>query len=223
MKKFTIPLFLILLSSCSNTSESYQPQFFSNNFVGLTSDKVVDYQSVQLDYDLTSPDEKNVNFSSCQQVDSTKDQDILTSEYHLLTMLRLNCKALKMYTEAGEAKTSYLRKLLDEKTIRNFPATAYPYVNNEDKAKRLNKTLSEYHTYLESELLPNGATRIETDVDTVIYQTVATGDFNNDSIEDVLIRIDWSVKNAFGKGSKLVLMTKKSSNGAFSELVLSLD
>ena len=220
MKKFTIPLFLILLSSCSNTSKSYQPRFFSNNFVGLIVDKVVDYQSVQLDYDLTSPDEKNVNFSSCQQVDSIQDQDILASEYHLLTMLRLNCKALKMYTTAGEAKTSYLGQLLDEKAIRNLPATAYPYVNNEDKAKRLNKTLSEYHTYLESELLLNGATRIETDVDTVIYQAIATGDFNNDSIEDVLIRIDWSVKNAFDKGSKLILLTKKSTDEGFSELAI---
>lgn len=151
-------------------------------------------------------------------MDKIKDKDVLISEYHLLTMLRLNCKALKMYINAGEEKTSYLGKMLDEKGINSFPATAYPYVNDEDKSRRKNKTLFEHHTYLESEILPDGSVYVETEEDTVIYQLVATGDFNDDYIEDALIRIDWSVKNAFGKGSKLVFFTKKSINDGFSEL-----
>lgn len=57
MNKFIISLFFLPLFACSNVVDSYQPRFFPTSFVGLTTDEVVDYQNVQLDYDLTSSDE----------------------------------------------------------------------------------------------------------------------------------------------------------------------
>lgn len=220
MIKYPVLLFTLLLCACSMGTGRYQPQFFPDSFVGLLSGTVEDYHSTQLDYDLTSPDRQNLHFTHCRQVDTAKDEDVLASEYHLLMMLRANCKALNMYTKAGGAKYSYLGDMLTEAGVKALPATAYPYVNAEDKAKRKNKTLSEHHAVLVSDTLPDGSIYIETEEDTVIYQRLATGDFNGDSIEDALVRIDWRVNNAFGKGSKLILLTKKSIDEGFTELML---
>ena len=61
----------------------------------------------------------------------------------------------------------------------------------------------------------NGAIEVETETDSLLYQVVATGDFNGDKIEDALIRIDWRVIGAFGKGSKMVMVTKMSAGKGF--------
>lgn len=59
----------------------------------------------------------------------------------------------------------------------------------------------------------DGAINVTTELDTLLYQIIATGDFNADKIEDALIRIDWHVIDAFGKGSNQVLITKHSRSG----------
>lgn len=219
MKALKILLLISVLMACTNLSaDSLKPKFFSDYFTGLDTKQITDYASSKLNYDLTSSKNKNIHFSSCTQVDATKDQDILMSEYHLLTMLRLNCKALKMYTLANKANITFLTELLADKDISNLPATAYPYVNNEDKNSRISGKLKSYQKKLITKVSTDGSIEVETETDNLIYNIIAVGDFNGDHIQDALIRIDWHVINAFGKGSKLVLITKKSSAGSFEEI-----
>lgn len=213
------PLF-ILIASCSNVSNDIQPKFYGSYFTGLESQKISGYESAALDYDLTSPDGKNIHFSNCIQVDELKTTDVLESEYHLYQMLKLNCKALKAYAEVGASNSTYLDEILIKKDISRLPATAYPYVNDYDKSTRLNKTLSEYQKKIEIKLAPDGAIDVLTEEDSLLYQVIATGDFNGDKIEDALVRIDWHVIDAFGKGSKLTLITKLTLDGEFQELSL---
>ncbi len=214
-----IPL-LIFLSACSNISNNIQPKFYWDHFAGLETKIIKSYDATLLDYDLTSPDGKNLHISNCLQVDELKDTDVLESEYHLYTMLKQNCKALKAYTEAGWSATSYLSELLIDKDISNLPATAYPYINDYDRSTRLNKKLIDYQKKLEIKVSGDSAIDALTEIDRLLYQVIATGDFNGDKIEDALIRIDWHVIDAFGKGSKLTLITKKSSGEDFQEITL---
>ena len=120
--KFLFPF--IIMATCSNSmAEDIKPQFFPDFFTGFETQKITGYESVKLDYDLTSKDNKNVHFSSCTQVDKVKDGDILMSEYHLLTMLRVNCQALKKYILADPSTKSYLQEILVKKDVSNLPAT----------------------------------------------------------------------------------------------------
>ena len=211
----------IILVACSNSNANdIKPQFFPDYFTGLETQNITDYNKAKLDYDLTSSNNKNVHITDCIQVEKIKDSNILTSEYHLLTMLRINCKALKLYTQAGDSNNTYLQDLVINKDINNLPATTYPYVSDYDKTTRLGKTLKEYHKKLIVKQAIDGAINVETETDSLLYQVIATGDFNKDKISDALVRIDWHVIGAFGKGSKLVMITKKSVNSDFEEINL---
>jgi len=221
MKIIKLSLFTFVLAACSNLSaDNFKPMFYPEYFTGLEAVNVVKYESAKLDYDVTTSSNKNMHFSSCMQVEAVKDDDILTSEYHLLTMLRLNCIALKKYTLAGSATKTFMNELLIDEKVNNLPATAYPYVNSYDKKTREGKNLKNYHKKLVTKISSDGAIEVETETDNLTYNIIAIGDFNGDKNLDALIRIDWHVINAFGKGSKLVLITKNSTDSNFEELSL---
>ena len=210
-------VFAILLSSaCSQAmAENIKPKLFPGYFTGLVDKVVTDYASAKLDYELTARDGKDVHFASCKQVEATRDSDIATSEYHLLTMLRLNCVALKQFAQASHSKASYLQEILIHKDIRNLPATAYPYVNKEDRKSRENQKLKDHQKKLTVSQDKDGSIKVQTETDDLHYQVLATGDFNHDILEDALIRIDWHVIGAFGKGFKLIMVTKKAADQAY--------
>lgn len=216
MKVLIFIAILIHVAACSNKpAVNIKLVFYPDYFTGLETQQIESYNDAVLDYDLTSPSNENIHFSNCLQVDATKDSGIVSSEYHLFTMLKLNCKALKMYSLAGASEHSYLDELLINKDIRNLPATAYPYQANEEKLRRENKKLSEYQKTLDIDIRDNGEINVTTEQDSLVYQVIATGDFNADKIEDALIRIDWHVIDAFGKGSNLILITKRSPSDEF--------
>jgi len=209
---------LALFSACSNTADNIKPEIYVNYFTGLESSKVENYNDVKLDYDLTSADDKNLHFTNCTQVDDLNETDIAIHEFHLYTMLASNCKALKLYSKAKASSTTYLNELLIDKNISLLPATAYPFVNDQDKSARLNKTLQSHQKKLEHNILSDGSIAATTETDTLIYQILSTGDYNNDSIQDAIIRIDWHALNAFGKGSKLIMVTRLSKDSTFTEI-----
>ena len=216
MKWLTVPLITMILAACSPQEvNKIKPKLFHDYFTGLESQTVTDYNSIELDYDLSSRKGENVHFSNCKQVEATSDNDIAVSEYHLLTMIRINCIALKKYSHAGNAHTSHLQEILKNKDIRNLPATAYPYVNEYDKKSRLGKMLKEYHKKLDVSLADDGAITVVTETDRLRYEVLATGDFNADKIEDALIRINWRVIDAFGKGFKLIMVTRKVADQGY--------
>jgi len=213
VKNLSLVLSIFICVSCSKLSANeIKPKLFTNYFTGLESEIVMDYQSIKLNYDLTLRSEKNVHFSTCKQVEETASDDIAVSEFHLLQMLKANCAALKQYSQAKSSNVSYLQEILDKKDISNLPATAYPYVNKHDKSQRRGKTLSEYHKKFNTSLDISGAIKVETETDQIFYYVVATGDFNADKVQDALIRIDWQVIDAFGKGFKLIMVTKESAD-----------
>jgi len=208
----------LAFSACSRTTGNIKPEFNTAYFTGLETDVVTRYDEAKLDYDLTSPTGDNIHFSHCPEVDKLDENAVAQSEYHLFIMLKLNCLALKRYLQATAAKSSYLDELLVNKDISQLPATIYPYVNEYDKSKRLGKTLAQYYPELKFKLLDDGAIDATTSTDTLLYQVLATGDFNNDGVLDALIRVDWHVLNAFGKGSILFMVTRTSENSPIVEL-----
>jgi hypothetical protein len=206
-------IFSLLAYACAdNQPKHLQKTFNSEYFAGLDTSKNLYYTRATLDYELDKKSGRTVQFTSCQQVDDFNAETVVSSQYALFKMLSINCLALKKFNEAKGAKISYLPENLDATTISSFPATAVPKMNEEDLTRRRGKILSGYESKLEFEKNPDGSIIATTSSDEMQYYLLATGDFNNDGIEDYALRVDFRTLNAFGSGSDFFIITRKSND-----------
>jgi hypothetical protein len=203
-------LSLLVFACVSSQAEPIEKSFDAQYFVGLDTPETLDYDNSRLDYELDSIAGKAIQFQNCGQVETTKDSEIVESQYALYKMLRANCLALKKYSQGKNAQKSYLPDKLQESTVSSFPATAVPKMNDEDLKRRAGNALSQYEKNLKLSTNPDGAIVAMTSTDEMQYYLLATGDFNNDQIQDFLVRVDWRTLNAFGSGSDLFIVTKTS-------------
>lgn len=181
------------------------PFFNKNEFTGLKS-LGHDISSVRLDYTLDSVDSKELHFNSCIKVNAVNK--VQTDQYHLLRLIKANCIAVGYYFDALKIGTvpSFLPENLNEDFIRDLPAKAVPNLGGQSlkqqgilaQAKDI-KVLSTNDTSTELSVGDNLV---------VNYHIIARGDFNNDGIEDMLLRLDWHISSAFGKGYNLLMITK---------------
>ena len=186
-------------------------EFNSQEFTGLVLSEVKDYKDAVLDYDLDNKKGEEVHFTNCLQVESIGEETILVSDYQLFKLLSINCKALKLYTEKGtQAKRSYFPEIMNEKLVAGWPAVVGPIINDEEMIRRQGKTLSEYETELKISIKDKNTVDVLTDYDDITYCIMARADFNSDGIEDLLVRMIWHVRDAFGKGSDLFIFEKTS-------------
>lgn len=208
----------ILLVGCTNETNAIKPEFYSRYFAGLESTSPTSYDTAVLNYNLTQANGSGLHIENCSEVEKLKESDIAEDEYHLLIMLKINCKALQAYFKAKSARTSYLDELLTQQNISQLPADVYPNPEDHIQSDRQHKNLMQDHPELKFTTLEDGAVEASTSTDDLIYQIIATGDFNHDGILDAIIRVDWHTIGAFGQGSMMALVTRTASNSQITTL-----
>jgi hypothetical protein len=186
-------------------------EFNFQEFTGLVSKQVKTYKDVVLDYDLDDENGQNVHINSCLQVNATTEETILNSQYGWYKLLLINCQALKIFTEKGvRAKRSYFPKALNREIVDDFPAIAVPQVSNEPMVQQVGKTLATDELELEISIVDKNKAEVIISSDYINYCIMARADFNQDGLEDLLVRMGWHVRDAFGKGTDLFILEKKS-------------
>lgn len=186
-------------------------EFNFQEFTGLVSTEISVYEDAVLNYEMNKKNGEVVHFTNCLQVESIGEDTIKTSQYQWYKLIMINCKALKLYTEKGtQAKRSYFPEIMNEKLVAGWPAVVGPIINDEEMIRRQGKTLSEYETELKISIKDKNTVDVLTDYDDITYCIMARADFNSDGIEDLLVRMIWHVRDAFGKGSDLFIFEKTS-------------
>jgi hypothetical protein len=92
-----------------------------------------------------------------------------------------------------------------------LPATAVPRINDEDIARRQAKTLKAYDPSVRVTEASDGSIHVATATDEMQYQILGRADFTGDGTEDLLIRVDWHVRDALGRGTDLFILEKTSA------------
>jgi hypothetical protein len=184
--------------------------FNTGVFVGLTSPDVSRYEDVVLDYELDSSDGRPVHFTSCAQVETTSDRTIAASDYSLFKLLFANCVGLKRYLEGRSAERTYFPAQVTVSLVEAFPATAVPRMNDEDIARRQAKTLGAYDPSVKISAGNGGSIHVATATDEMQYHVLGRADFTGDGTEDLLVRVDWHVRDASGRGTDLFILEKTS-------------
>jgi hypothetical protein len=214
MRKYAIFTILMFLAyGCSHSINRAPNNIFNwKEFTGITSSGIGRYEDAVLDYSLDTKDKGEIHFYNCVQVEKTDENTIVEPQYYLFKLLLRNCEALKMHFQQGEIpKASYFQFTFSEKEIRQWPAKAGVIVNDEEMTRREGKTLSDYETDLSIAIIDKDTIKAETISDLITYHIMSRADFNNDGIEDLLVRMSWHVRDAFGKGTDLFILEKKSA------------
>jgi len=203
-----------LLTACSLNNYKSKPQgnieaAWLNPLIFEQQIKTDGYLSdIQFNIEFTGTDEKPFSAKECTFVLQNGDGTVVEREYHRWQWLKDNCIAANKYFDAPKAAYSFWAETFDFETIKHFPATVIPNLGGESLEGRIG-TLSAYDESL-TLIEASGESRISVEVDNleVHYIQVARADFNRDGYQDVFIRMDWYVKDAFGKGIDWVVLTK---------------
>lgn len=204
----------LLINHLVAHGEALKRSFDTAGFVGLVSMDLSSYEQTVLDYALDSPDGRGIQFKNCRQVESTRENEILASHYPLFRLLSMNCLGLKRFIASTEARRSFFPARLTASDIAQFPATAMVPISSFDMAQRAGKTLSQYAGPLHVHVGTDGSINVLAGADDISYRVMARADFDQDGNEDLLVCVNWRARDAMGKGTDLVVLSKTSDAGS---------
>lgn len=173
--------------------DSYYGLVFERSYAGVNNDKI--------------------EITSCVEVASLGDSKIIEREFSRWNLLKVNCEAAIRYFDAPEKAVSYWPANIDFALLKTFPATATPYLGGQGLDGR-HGALSELEPTLTLLASTKHNVKVSYNAMVVDYVVMARGDFNRDGYQDLFVRMDWYVEDAFGEGSDWVVITKRASDDA---------
>ncbi|WP_185235420.1 hypothetical protein [Teredinibacter franksiae] len=210
---FAAALCLFAVGACTSAPEStkikHAPILNEEEFTGLQSlgDNL---GSIQLNYALDSFNGEELTFTSCTAVTATKESAIDPSQFHLLQLMKVNCTAAEYYFAAlsnGDALSAF-PAAFTESFVKSLPGLAVPNLGGESMENR-EGTLAEAEPTLQLLNLSGNAAELALAGDLIVnYLIMARGDFDKDGHEDLLLRLDWYINTAFGKGFDLIMLSQ---------------
>lgn len=204
----TLIISVILLQGCITNRQVPHKTFFNKKAFAGFVDMNVDRNDAMLNCELDGADGNAVVCNSCRDALKIPETAIAESHHHLWRLMQINCRAAVMINDAYESAQSNWPSSMNKQFIDELPADAVPHPKESslDEPKGLLKdaepTLKIIHINSR-----RAEVTIHDDM-AVKYIIMARGDIDGDGMEDILLRLDWHIKEALGKGVSLLLMTK---------------
>ena len=210
-------LCLLGIAGCQSlTMQQHEPPvvarwFNPDVFPGMSPDDT--YISVRFDIEFTGKEGQAIRVARCSDQYSVAEGDFTGREYTRWDLLHTNCQGLERYGMAPATSVSYWPADFDLALIESFPATALPYFGPQGLDGRMG-SLGSFPPGLELLDAAPLSVKVRTDGMVVNYVSLARGDFNRDGVEDLFVRMDWYIEEAFGRGSDWVVVTRTGENEA---------
>jgi hypothetical protein len=205
---YLVAIINISLISCVtaeniNTKPSLNNKYFDFFKIGK------DLSSTIFGWDMILKNSENeeVIFSNCNQLSVYDKNNIIPYEQHRFDLFTADCTAIYKYLNASSFKKSFFPLKITNDFIKSLPANTPPIISRYSYEKHTNKTLSQSYNFVSIEER-NNSTHLSTSVEDIYVAIVARGDFDNDGVEDLIATSQWYPKDAFGKFSDLVILSK---------------
>jgi hypothetical protein len=213
---FCISLVVSILSLCACEALSINPGdvkqetrwYNVKNFNGVDSIGTNPYD-LEFDIMYSGIDDNMVRVINCLEVSSLGDSKIAEREFARWELLKTDCEAAKRFYDAPENAVSYWPSTFDLSLLKTFPSTSTPYLGGQGLDDRKGN-MGEYESNLTLIESDEYSVKVSYDGMVVNYVVVARGDFNRDGYQDLFVRMDWYIEEAFGDGVDWVVLTKIS-------------
>ncbi|KAA3651329.1 MAG: hypothetical protein DWQ11_14370 [Proteobacteria bacterium] len=200
-----------VLVGCSAARAAPPPYGFNGlAFAGLVEPHGEDGR---LDYVLDGANGAELRFASCAQVVATEAAAVREDQYPVFRLLRTNCQALARYASGRPAGGSHLPEALTPALVGALPTAALPAVGGQPMVPTAGERLKASSGVAAIEALSGGRVRVLTRDDDIVYTLMAQGDFDGDGVQDMLLRLDWRARDAFGRGVELLQITRRTADG----------
>ena len=214
LKKKTTLFISFLLSafqlSCTAANNDILPTLNKDAFEGFT---ITPTKTSLEGYEYKKGNRKIITFHRCKQALDYNVSDIAGHDYFRFKLLLVACKAVNKYKNAKNSTKTFFPAELTSNHYKFFPALSAPYLSETEYQQRQNKTIKQIYKSLKVTSKNNSATLI-TKEDEIYITILARGDFNNDKFEDLLVSSEWYAKNAHGKHTELVILSKTDKDKA---------
>ncbi|GGB13757.1 hypothetical protein [Agarivorans gilvus] len=217
---FCIPIaaIVLVLYACQTTNTQTEAAkqearwYNVNDFKGIDSIGANPYD-LEFDIAYSGIDGDIVRVKNCLEVSFQGDSKIAEREFARWDLLKSDCEAAKRFYGAPENAVSYWPPTFDLSLLKTFPSTSIPYLGGQGLHGR-SGNLAEHESTLT--LIESGEHSVKVSYDGIVvnYVVVARGDFNRDGYQDLFVRMDWYIEDAFGDGHDWVALTKLSPNAA---------
>lgn len=208
LKKKTTLFIAVLLStfqlSCTAANNDISPNLNKDAFEGFT---IIPTKISLEGYEYKKGNRKTISFNSCKQALDYDISNIAGHDYFRFKLLLVSCKAVNKYKNAKSSTKTFFPAELTSNHYKFFPALSTPYLSKTEYQQRQNKTINQTYKSLKITSKNNTATLI-TKEDEIYVTILARGDFNNDNIEDLLVSSEWYARNAHGKHTDLIILSK---------------
>ena len=166
--------------------------------------------------DAPSSLDQKVLFTSCKEViDFNQDWVAAGRHFRDFRGLKVDCKALDIYSQSAVAKHSYLPAELTGQVVKKLPSLVVPPVSSEDKARRRGNTLGELHPELRIIANDRGGMTLNTSDSEVDIDLIGRADVDGDGYQDWLLRVFRDFIGGRGNITALVCVTRMGSSRQF--------
>ena len=201
------------LVGCAIASNQISPDIAIEEFPGFKiNQKHISTNPTLSDYQYQSSKGGAIDIHSCKQAKALDISIIAEYEYFRFQQLLVSCEAVAKYARARPSAISNFPARFDKKFFARLPATVEPLLSKADLAQRAGKTFIQYSRNTMISLENANTAKLMTPEDEIYITVLARGDFNNDGVEDLLIKSEWYARNANGKHIDLLILSKNAKN-----------
>lgn len=168
---------------------------------------------LEFENEFTAVDNSVVSISNCEDLAVVGDGKIAEREYTRWQAIKVDCQAASRFYLSPESAKSYWPDTFEFPLLKTLPAAAIPYLGGQGLEGR-NGNLADVEATLT--LLDSGEHSVKVSFNSMVvnYVVISRGDFNHDGYQDLFVRMDWYVEDAFGGGHDWAVFTKLSTNAA---------
>jgi len=204
--------------------QSSKPVTLSEITTLLDKKWYAEFNVIQVDVE-----DKTYTLSTCnslQSINTKKLNTVRENESAPFLDVLVMCKATKLIAKAKASQKSFLESFtLDETLPKNLPASIGMVISDTESKRNAKNTNLKYWYQVNTitNIIKQGqnhVTYILNDGSQQELELVAKGDFNGDSIEDILITSRDTVQGGSYSATRLFLLTKHSVTGDILSLPL---